>query len=182
MRLVSAHLCCQLELGPDGKCHDEKDLDMYEKMVSAFEEIECSGFQGKRKSRLLALVLRRCGEEALQQARIDSDAQLSDIGREEARFYSAASGTHFIPSEVSRMYKFGNETFTGIESIHIYVLVAKDILINVTPRLVNANVPFLLGLGVLIHFKALVNSKGDRISSHHGNCSISRTRKLGYLS
>lgn len=73
--------------------------------------------------------------------------------------YFAASEIQRVPSQFSQKYKFGNEKFPCIGNIHIRIPVASDFYINVTPEIVDANIPFLLRSEALTHLEALLGFK-----------------------
>lgn len=108
-------------------------------------------------------------------------AQLSVIGQKQLKLYSAASEIKCVPSKVPRKYEFCTKAFPGTGNMNTRVWVADDFYIIFTPENVDANVPFVLGLDVLTHLKALLNFEDNWISFHRGNWRTPLTRKLGQL-
>lgn len=57
-----------------------------------------------------------------------------------------------------------NKTLQGIGKIHVRIPITDKFSISVSPEIVDANIPFLLGLNVLSHLEELVDFQKNTMS------------------
>lgn len=112
---------------------------------------------------------------------VDSGAQVTVIGKPQASAYAAEYGSSPRLGETKRTYRFGDERHVGLGTINIDIPVSGSHYVKVVAEIVDVDVPFLLGLDVLTHIRAILDFNEDRLSGKFDDWSVPLVRKMGHL-
>lgn len=96
--------------------------------------------------------------------RVDSKAQLFEIGECQAKFYDKSFErkrkiTNFKPG-----FRFGSKSYRNMGMVHVQTPVTDTYFFDVFPEIVEADLSFVLDLDVLTQLKAHKNFEEDKIS------------------
>lgn len=196
VHLVLAQLCNQLDHAPSGMDDDSTssgdDAEIFQSMVSNHGGDEANaGAAGQaanpRADEQIDIfsvnVHFGMGDGAqFLGACIDSGAQKTVIGQEQAKAYAEMAGTKKVEyhSCTGTKYKFGDKTYDGLGTVVIRIPITETYFISIRAQVVEVNVPLLLGLDVLSRLKVILNFEAFTMSSTQDKWSIPLTRKLGH--
>lgn len=78
-------------------------------------------------------------------------------------------------------YRFGDKSYRSIGTLHIRMPVTEMCFVDAYLDIVEADVPFLLGLNILTQLKAHLDFDEDTMSPKFEGWSLPLTRKLGHV-
>ena len=114
---------------------------------------------------------------------IDSAAQRSVVGVEQAKAYCNLFNLPFSPSKENEraIFSFGTHKHFGLGSLTVRIPVAPTHFISLSVEVVDTNVPFLLGLDTMERYKMVLDTDKCTLSSKLEGWHISLRKKLGHL-
>ena len=114
---------------------------------------------------------------------IDSAAQRSVVGVEQAKAYCSLFNVPFSPSESNtrNVFSFGIHKHIGLGLLTVQVPIAPTHFISVSVEVVDTNVPFLLGLDTMEKYKMVLETDKCMLSSKLEGWQIRLRKKLGHL-
>lgn len=114
---------------------------------------------------------------------IDTGAQKSVVGKEQALAYFKFIGEEFKPSVPKRKlnFKFGNRRHVGLGRVEVRNPINETRVLCPYKEVVDVDIPLLLGLDFLGEYKMNVDAGNDILESKSRAWSFPLTRKLGHL-
>ena len=114
---------------------------------------------------------------------IDTGAQKSVIGVEQARAYCQFMNVQYEPERMERWmsFKFGNTRHTGLGELEVRMPVDNTYFLSIWIQVVDVNVPLLLGLDLQDAFSMNVDASRDVLRSEERGWSFDLVRKFGHL-
>ena len=114
---------------------------------------------------------------------IDSAAQRSVVGVEQAKAYCSLFNVPFSPSESNarNVFSFATHKHIGLGLLTVRVPIAPTHFISVSVEVVDTNVPFLLGLDTMEKYKMVLDTDKCILSSKLEGWQIRLRKKLGHL-
>lgn len=149
---------------------------------------ECEVFSVAERTRVEETpdqgVFQDCGRarQKWNGACLDTGAQRTVIGREQARAYAKFIGykrMKLIPSRAK--FRFGTDRQQSLGKIPIRVPADDGSMMMIMAEVVPIDVPFLLGLDVLDKFKLVVDNVNMVLDCRVNNQRLPIVRKLGHL-
>lgn len=119
--------------------------------------------------------------ETLRRICLDTGAQKSVVGKNQAKAYCEMAGIKFKSKPSNTRFKFGDGIFASIGSIPIRIPKPNGGFIPVEIDAIRANVPMLIGLEVMDKHKLVADNVDNKLVSKKGNWSWPITRKNGHL-
>lgn len=181
---VLADVCQQF----DHEFTEESDASILMSMLSGAsrDAMNDRGSEGERNVEdtlvlELTIELSTPHDEKFLRACIDSGAQMTIIGIDQAKAYCKEHGGIIIKGESKQTYRFGNKKYDNIGTINIRMPLMESHVTDIDADVVDVNVPFLLGLNNLTKLKILLDVGKDRISSANLNWEMPVIRKHGHL-
>ena len=114
---------------------------------------------------------------------IDTGAQMSVIGKQQAMTYFSYIGEEFKPTRQNRPARFniGNRRHVGLGHVQIRIPIDDSHVLCPCIEVVDVDVPLLLGLDFLDDYKMNVDTANDMLESKSLIWSLPLTRTLGHL-
>lgn len=111
---------------------------------------------------------------------IDSGAQHTVIGKQQAELYAQFADVNIAPSGSRRVYRFGNVSHECCSEISIRLPINLQFFSHIQVEVVPVNILFLLGLDLLTKFKIIIDFDGNIIRSKLDCWVLPIVRKLGH--
>lgn len=113
---------------------------------------------------------------------IDSGAQRTVIGRQQATEYTEITGTTRMADTNSGVTKFifGDSSYDGLGRIVIRIPIINDYFVDIMAQIVNVDVPLLLGLDVLERLKIVLYFNDYSMSSIAEDWTVPLIMKNGH--
>ncbi|CDF36525.1 unnamed protein product [Chondrus crispus] len=114
---------------------------------------------------------------------IDSAAQRSVVGVEQAKAYCSLFNVPFSPSasNARNIFSFGTHKHVGLGLLTVRVPIAPTHFISLSVEVVDTNVPFLLGLDNMEKYKMVLDTDKCILSSKLEGWQIRLWKKRGHL-
>lgn len=122
------------------------------------------------------------GEE-FHGACLDTGAERTVIVKAQAEAYIASIDKRVAlrAPKVSRRYRIGGYDFVTVGEVHIRVPVAKDFFIPLEVKVIDLNVPLLLGVDTLDLYRMYVNNVTNRLIGLNESVTTPLVRKIGHI-
>lgn len=95
-----------------------------------------------------------CVSQMFEGACVDLGAQQSVIRQNQADLYWKSFGGERRSTDSKTTYRFVNTVFHSLGVLHVTIPITGAYFIDVYPKIVKADVPFLLGLDILTQVKS----------------------------
>lgn len=103
------------------------------------------------------------------------------IGPQPAQPKFTSTSSKLLPARHNRRFKFGKGTQTGVAPGIVRIPTPGNIFIQMTVDVVEADIPFLLGLNVMTDNEMIMDLYRDTLSHPHGQWHILVSRHGGHL-
>ncbi|CDF36767.1 unnamed protein product [Chondrus crispus] len=194
---VLADLCKQLDIGsvPEDDSEEETettDITIFESILSgndttddvdSTEHPTDSGCDAINHVYLTSKSWNVTVSDPFHGICIDSAAQKSVVGVEQAKAYCSLFNVPYSPStsNAKNVFSFGTHKHLGLGLLTVRVPIAPTHFISLSVEVVDTNVPFLLGLDNMEKYKMVVDTDKGMLSSKLEGWQIRLRKKLGHL-
>ena len=119
--------------------------------------------------------------QRFQGACLDIGAEKSVIVIPQAEAYAYFSNSPILPQPTSDVFRFGDGCFPSIGTVRIVIPTGTSEVLRLTVSIVDADVPFLLGLDTLDAARAFVDNVDNVLRFKDKSITIPLVRKLGHV-
>lgn len=112
---------------------------------------------------------------------VDTGAQRSVVGRNQAKAYCKSAGITFKTKPSAISFKFGDGIFDSLGKIPVRIPTPDGGFLPLEIDVVKANIPMLIGLEVLDQNQLVADNLDNELVSKRGKWSLPITRKNGHL-
>lgn len=188
---VLSDLCSQLDLSP-GENSTEIPIEL--QGTSLFQEtmtlhagesdvLEDKADDGVEEIYVITEDRKTMPTEKFEGACIDSAAQRTVIGLEQAKLYCEQYGgvLDVSKSEGSASFRFGVHRHRSLGSVEIRIPIFGAHFIQLRVDVVNINIPFLLGLDIMTRYGMILDAEHLTLSSGPDGWTLPLRRKHGHL-
>lgn len=118
--------------------------------------------------------------QVFEGACVDFGAQKVCIGVKQAQKYCTMMGEPWKVNGSNLVFKFGDKSHEELGTMQIKIPLSSYKFVEQNVHVINADVPFLLGLDVMKKLKMIVDFDSDTASSKLDSWTLPMTQKLGY--
>lgn len=112
---------------------------------------------------------------------LDTGAQKTVCGKAQAKAYCQSFGVTFKLRACNHRFRFGTQLHQAIGQLQIRIPVGKQGMIPLSVDIIEANIPFLIGIDVMDKYKFYVNTVSNELICPSASWKVPLTRKFGHV-